>query len=777
MGSSSESSDQIDDQIYMPSTGGGVFSARHPGHEDKSLRRRSAVKEGDIETASMNEKDDCVDERDFHKKQVFTGWQLAWQVNSYLLQPQSAQANPLYVFSSTFSDDPSQEDVLGATSLIIWSLTIMVTVKYALIVLNADDEGEGGTFALYSLICRYANLIQRDPRQRQLVRMERYQDQDMPKLNLLIRSWMEKSATMGVIFKVVGVFGVALLLADGILTPAQSLLGAIQGITVVNSNISQSTVVGVSCAIIVLVFLIQPFGTGKIANTFAPIVILWMFFNLTFGIYNLVRYDASVFRAFSPYFAGVFLVRNRQSGWLQLGGILLAFTGVETLFADLGAFSKRAVQISWLFFVYPCLLLSYIGQGAHMMVDPTVYANPFYMTVPPGMLWPSLILAILACIVASQAVITGSFQLLSQIMKLSYFPQVEVVHTSKKFHGQVYIPLANWIMMLGTIIVTAVYTNTTALGEAYGSCVILVSFLTTCMVAVVAVIVWRFPIYLVFPVFIVFALWDGMFLSSALSKVPHGAWVTLMIAVALTLLFVMWRYGKERQWKAENSDNVPLSQTTTLKEGQLALQSSFGNSTIVPINGLGIFFDKAGLSSTTPPVFLHFLQKFGAAPDVSVFFHLRALNVPTVPPNERYTIGRCFTYGEEDGSKHAIPNTFRLIVRHGYTDEVITPDLGILVLDLIREFLDHKPSKSSSDTPSASATTKAVESDALQRAFKSQVIYIVGKEHLRITPGTNIVKRLVLMLFLYVRDVTSSKVQHLNVQADRVVEVGFVKNI
>ncbi|KUL82047.1 hypothetical protein ZTR_10058 [Talaromyces verruculosus] len=771
MGSSSEASDQVDDQIYMPSTGGGVFSARHPGHEDKSLRRRSTVKAGDVEAASVNEKDDCVDERDFHKKQVFTGWQLAWLAYQSLgVIYGDIGTSPLYVFSSTFSDNPSQEDVLGATSLIIWALTIMVTIKYALIVLNADDEGEGGTFALYSLISRY-----RDPRQSKLVRIERYRDQDMPKPNLLIRSWMEKSVIMGAIFKVAGVFGVALLLADGILTPAQSLLGAIQGITVVNSDISQSTVVGVSCAIIVLVFLIQPFGTGKIANTFAPIVILWMFFNLSFGIYNLVQYDASVFRAFSPYFAGSFLVRNRHSGWLQLGGILLAFTGVETLFADLGAFTKRAVQISWLFFVYPCLLLSYIGQGAHMMVDPTVYANPFYMTVPPGMIWPSLIVAILACIVASQAVITGSFQLLSQIMKLSYFPQVEVVHTSKKFHGQVYIPLANWIMMIGTVIVTAVYTNTTALGEAYGSCVILVSFLTTCMVAIVAVVVWRFPIYLVLPVFIVFALWDGMFLSSALSKVPHGAWVTLMIAVALTLLFVLWRYGKERQWKAENSDNVPLTQTTTLKQGQLALQPKFGSSTIVPINGLGIFFDKAGLSSTTPPVYLHFLQKFGAAPDVSVFFHLRALNVPTVPPKERYTIGRCFTYGAEDGSKNAIPNTFRLIVRHGYTDEVITPDLGILVLDLIREFLDNESPKSS--PPSATDNSKAVESEALQRAFGAQVIYIVGKEHLRIAPGTNIVKRLVLMLFLYVRDVTSSKVQHLNVQADRVVEVGFVKNI
>ncbi|EED18102.1 potassium transporter, putative [Talaromyces stipitatus ATCC 10500] len=776
MGSSSDSSDQIDDQLYTPSTGGGVFSARRPTHDDRSLRRRSTAKDADVETASVNEKDDGVDERDFHKKQVFTGWQLAWlSYQSLGVIYGDIGTSPLYVFSSTFSDNPSQEDVLGAISLIIWALTIMVTIKYALIVLNADDEGEGGTFALYSLISRYANLIQRDPRQRKLVRIERYRDEDMPKPNRLIRSWLEKSVVVGVLFKVVGVFGVALLLADGVLTPAQSLLGAIQGITVVNSSLSSSTVVGVSCGIIVLVFLIQPFGTGKIANTFAPIVIIWMFFNLSFGIYNLVHYDASVFKAFSPYFAGSFLVRNRHGGWLQLGGILLAFTGVETLFADLGAFSKRAVQISWLFFVYPCLLISYIGQAAHMMVDPTVYANPFYLTVPPGMLYPSLIVAILACIVASQAVITGSFQLLSQIMKLSYFPQVEVVHTSKKFHGQVYIPLANWIMMIGTVIVTAVYTNTTALGEAYGSCVILVSFLTTCMVAIVAIIVWRLPLYIVFPVFIVFALWDGMFLSSALSKVPHGAWVTLMIAAVLTLLFVLWRYGKEQQWGAENSDNVPLSQTTVLKKGQLALQPKFGSSTIVPINGLGIFFDKAGLSSTTPPVFLHFLQKFGAAPDVSVFFHLRALNVPTVPPNERYTISRCFTYSAEDGSKHAIPNTFRLIVRHGYTDEVITPDLGILVLDLIREFLNNESPKSSS--PSSSDNTMAIESAALQRAFTSQVIYIVGKEHLRIAPGTNIVKKLLLMLFLYAREVTSNKVQHLNVQADRVVEVGFVKDI
>lgn len=175
-----------------------------------------------------------------------------------------------------------------------------------------------------------------------------------------------------------------------------------------------------------------------------------------------------------------------------------------------------------------------------------------------------------------------------------------------------------------------------------------------------------------------------------------------------------------------------------LKQGHLALQSGFGGTGIVHINGLGIFFDKAGLSTTTPPVYLHFLQKFGAAPDVSVFFHLRALNVPTVPPNERYTLGRCYTYAAEDGTKCVIPNTFRLTVRHGYTDEVLTPDLGILVLDLIREFLSNEiansppPAAASPQNGNSNAVTAEAEADAVQRAFQSQVIYIVGKEHLRV---------------------------------------------
>jgi KUP system potassium uptake protein len=214
---------------------------------------------------------------------------------------------------------------------------------------------------------------------------------------------------------------------------------------------------------LVLLFLVQPFGTTKVASAWAPIVIVWLLFNFCTGIYNLALFDHTVLKAFSPYFAGTYLVRNGSDGWRSLGGLLLAFTGVEALFADLGAFSKRAIQLSWLCLAYPCLLLAYIGQAAYISWDANVtanaYTNPFFYTVPPGTFYFSLVLAILAAIVASQAMITSSFQLLIQVMNVSYFPHIKAVHKSKIFHNQIYIPMANWLLMIGTVIVTAVYNN------------------------------------------------------------------------------------------------------------------------------------------------------------------------------------------------------------------------------------------------------------------------------------------------------------------------------
>ena len=252
--------------------------------------------------------------------------------------------------------------------------------------------------------------MKRDPKEESMVRMERHRTEDLGPSGKTVRSFLERSALAKVLLKIIGVLGVSLIMSDGVLTSAQSVLGAIQGLEVVDSSLTTSTIIGVSCAIIILLFLAQPLGTSKIASTFAPIVIVWLTFNAVFGIYNLAMFDHTVLKAFSPYFAGQYLVRLKEQGWRSLGGILLAFTGVEALFADLGAFSRRAVQISWIFFTFPCLLLAYIGQAAYISVHPGAYSNPFFKSVPPGMFYPSLVLAILAAIVASQAIITGTFQ-------------------------------------------------------------------------------------------------------------------------------------------------------------------------------------------------------------------------------------------------------------------------------------------------------------------------------------------------------------------------------
>ncbi|MCJ1306477.1 hypothetical protein MMC25_000120 [Agyrium rufum] len=780
---------------------GGVYSTRNVSRvsslvEKKSLKEQEIV---DIEEGgTLNNRQ----EDDLKHKQVFSGkllfW-LAYQATGVIYG--DIGTSPLYVYSSTFSSPPSYDDLVGALSLIIWTLTLIVTVKYVFIVLRADDEGEGGTFAVYSLLSRYANIIQRDPKEESMIKMERYHTNDLKTSNKTVRNGMEKSRIFQGALKFVGVLGVALIMSDGVLTPAQSVLGAIQGLEVIDSTITSSTIIGVSCAILILLFLIQPLGTTKIATTFAPIVIIWLGFNAAFGIYNLVVFDASVLKAFSPYFAGHYLATLKEQGWRSLGGILLAFTGVEALFADLGAFSRRAIQLSWLCLTFPCLLLAYIGQAAYISSNPSAYSNPFFDSVPPGMFYPSLVIAILAAVVASQAIITGTFQLLSQIMKLSYFPQIKLVHTSKTFHGQIYIPFANWLMMVGTVIVTAVYSNTTRLGNAYGVCVILVTFLTTCMIALVALIVWRLNPILVFAVWLVFAALDGAYLSSVLTKVPDGAWFTLALAFVLSAIFILWRFGKEQQWHAEAADRFnPSHLVAKGEDGRLHLTPAFGGSEISSLKGFGIFFDKIG--SMTPMIFIQFLSKFLAKPEVMVFFHLRPLPTPAVDPERRYTVERT-----------VIPGCYRLIIRHGYTDEVISENLGALVYEQIRNFLIHDyavkgrqdPVHAATQDLSQSEKTEAEDVDnstsssedkkdqakvniadpamlgaklrELEAAYNHQVLYIVGKEQMRISESSGIWRRITLNAFLWLRDNTRSKLAGMKIPTDQLVEIGFIKEV
>ncbi|WQF84378.1 Putative potassium transporter [Colletotrichum destructivum] len=759
---------------------GGVYSSRDLNRVPSNRRLSRAVTRDSA--ADVDESGDDWRRDDGRKKQVFKGTTLMWLAyQSIGVIYGDIGTSPLYVFSSTFTDLPTKNDLTQVLSLIIWSLTLMVTIKYVFIVLHADNEGEGGTFSCYSLLTRYANITNFDPREEATVRMERRNTQDVRPVTRGIRAVIEKSTITRGFLKTIGVLAVSMVIADGILTPAQSVLGAIQGLSVVKPDIDTSTIVGTTCGILVLLFLIQPLGTTKLASTFAPIVIVWLGFNGAFGIYNLVKHDYTVLKAFSPYYAIHFFAEKKTEGWRMLGGVLLCFTGVEALFADLGAFSMRAVQMSWLLWTYPCLVLAYSGQAAHLAVMPEKYTNPFFNTVPPGMLYPSLILAVLAAIVASQAIITATFQLSSQIMKLSYCPQMKVVHTSETFHGQVYVPLLNWLLMLGTILVTAVYNNTTSLGHAYGVCVIFVTFFDTLMVTLVAILVWGLPVWLIFLPALAFATLDGLYLSSALNKVPDGAWFTLLISALMAGMFLLWRFGKENQWRAEAEDRFrPSALVAKNAEGALALTPRWGGDALSPVRGFGIFFDKTGIQ--TPSVFTHFASKLGALPDVAVFFHLHPVEVPTVPDAERYHISRFAN----------IPGCYRLVVRHGFMDEVVSPDLGALVYEQVRRFVVRQATAKAAANSEQETTTSwedtegppelrderlSAELAKLDRAYAHKVLYVVGKGQMHIRTGTSILRRVTLGTFLWIRDNTRAKIANLRLAMERVVEVGFVKEI
>ncbi|KAF3762789.1 potassium transporter [Cryphonectria parasitica EP155] len=793
---------------------GGIYSTRALS---RATTQRSISLDRHRTDAFEEEGDNWRESEKPKVKQIYKGTTLLW------LAYQSVGAiygdigtSPLYVFSSTFTKDPDYDSVIQVLSLVLWSMSIMVTFKYVFIILRADNEGEGGTFSCYSLLTRFANLTERDPREAPLIHMERHLTGNLRPANGKIRSAIEESRFFRGLLKTIGVLAVSMVLSDGVLTPAQSVLGAVQGLNVVKPDISSSTVVGTTCGIIILLFAIQPLGLSRLASIFAPIVILWLGFNGGFGIYNLVKYDYTVLKAFNPYYAFQFFIVNKTEGWKMLGGVLLSFTGVEALFADLGAFSMRAIQLSWMCYTYPCLLLAYTGQAAYISAHPAAWSNPFYNSVPPGMLYPSLVVAVLAAVVASQAIITATFQLISQIMKLSYCPQVKVVHTSKTFHGQLYVPFLNWLLMIGTILVTAIYSNTTRLGNAYGVCVMFVTFFDTCMVTLVALIVWRIWPWLVILPWLFFVLHDGLYLSSALNKVPDGAWFTLTLSAILASLFLLWRFGKENQWKAEAEDRFKLNNLVMKDaEGKLRLTPKWGGDQLSQIRGLGIFFDKTGVM--TPSVFTQFASKLVGVMDVTVFFHLHPVEAPTVPDDQRYSVSKFTT----------IPGCYRLVVKHGFMDEVISPDLAALIYEKVRAFIirqarsgealpdgeseidsassaiENVESPTNDNSPSTATTTSAdvavlkngmlspthqlpvelrdevvaAELARLDRAYAAKIMYVVGKGQMKIRPESRILRRAVLSLFLWIRENTRGKIANLRLAHERVMEVGFVKDI
>ena len=718
--------------------------------------------------------------------QVFTWRQTIWLAYSSVgIIYGDIGTSPLYCYSGIFSSPPSRQDVIGSFSLLFYALLMMVTIKYVAIVLMADNDGEGGTFSCYVLLSRYANISHRNPKGGN-PGLNRYNTNELAPVNRAVRSTMEHSRFLKRLLKVVGVLAVTMVMADGVLTPAQSILGAVQGIQAVDKSIQESVVVGVTIAIIVLLFAFQPLGTMKLGVTFAPIIIIWLLFLAIIGIYNLTLYDHEVLKGLSPVFAMHFLMRHGKDGWLALSGVLLAFTGVEALFADLGAFSRSSIRLSWTCFCFPCLVLAYAGQAAYLAVKPEAFAYPAFDTMPnQGFKIFTIVIGLLAAIVASQAIITATFQLISQIVKSNFFPAVTIKHTSAVYHNHLYVPIANWLLCIGCIAVTAGFKNTNKLGAAYGVCVMFVTFFDTTMTTLVALIKWRLSPFIVVLPWLTFACLDGAFLSSALTKVPHGAYLTLAIATVLAMFLVLWRYGKEQQWRAEVGDNVDITEVVEVDAlGRYRLRSGPDREALNNQKAFIIFFDKA--AERTPIVFREYIQKVATLPDAIIYLHLRYEDQPTVPAERMFMV-----------AKTELPGCYRVIIALGYMDDVITKDLASIVFDKVSAYIGRRsvrmgrlnedekvardissPPESLDKRPEGTVDETALSDlDRLRASYEHRVLYVVGDQDLTIKAGTGRVRRFLLESWLFVRRNTGSKVQSLNIPTDRTVVIGHTKDI
>ncbi|BAT74162.1 Potassium transporter [Vigna angularis] len=558
--------------------------------------------------------------------------------------------SPLYVFYNTFPNGvKDQEDVIGALSLIIYSLTLVPLLKYVFVVLRANDNGQGGTFALYSLLCRHAKIKTLPNQHRTDEELTTYSRSTFHERSFAAKTkrWLEEQESARSVILILVLVGTCMVIGDGILTPAISVLSAVGGIKVNKPTMSSGVVVLVAVVILVGFFSMQHYGTDKVSWLFAPIVLLWFLLIGSIGIFNIWKYGSSVLKAFSPVYIYRYFRKGGKEGWTSLGGIMLSITGTEALFADLAHFPVSAVQLAFTLVVFPCLLLAYSGQAAYLMNNLSHSQDAFYRSIPDKIYWPVFIVATLAAIVASQATITATFSIIKQALALGCFPRVKVVYTSKKFLGQIYVPDINWILMVLCIAVTAGFENQNQIGNAYGTAVVIVMLVTTFLMILIMILVWRCHWILVLIFTSLSLIVECTYFSSVLFKVDQGGWVPLAIAGAFLIIMSVWHYGTVKRYEFEMHSKVSMAWI-------LGLGPSLG---LVRVPGIGLVYTE--LASGVPHIFSHFITNLPAIHSVVVFVCVKYLPVYTVPEEERFLVKRI-------GPKNF--HIFRCVARYGYKD-------------------------------------------------------------------------------------------------------------
>ena len=532
--------------------------------------------------------------------------------------------SPLYAFKEVFAAGHvvvSEQSVLGALSMFFWTLTVIVSLKYVLLIMRADNHGEGGLMALLALA---SQSVKDEPELRKVLLM-------------------------------VGVFGVALFFGDGVITPAISVLSAVEGLEIVTPA-AKPYVVPISLGVLVALFAVQRRGTGAIGRFFGPITVLWFIAIAASGLAQIVS-NPSVLRAISPLYGIRFAMAHAQIAFITLGAVFLCVTGAEALYADMGHFGKRPIRIAWFGLVMPALVVNYFGQGALVLSNPKAADNPFYLMMPDWALIPVVVLATAATVIASQALISGAFSAAKQTIQLGYLPRLSIVHTSEHDMGQIYVPAVNWALLAGVIMAVLFFGSSTALAAAYGISVSLVMVMTTVLTFFVIRYGWGYPLPLCIAATGFFFLVDVAFFASNSLKIMQGGWFPLTMAIGLYVVLATWKDGR-----------ALLS--AKLREDALDLKSFLHMVFLDPphqVSGTAVFL--TGEPGTLPNALLHNLKHNKVLHEHNLFVTVRAQEVPRVALADRLE------------AKDLGNNCWQVVLNFGFMDD---PDVP-LALNAMRD--------------------------------------------------------------------------------------------
>lgn len=526
--------------------------------------------------------------------------------------------SPLYtlkeVFSGAYGVPVNHDGVLGILSLIFWSLIWVVSIKYMMFVLRADNQGEGGIMALTALARRAA----------------------------------AGRARLRTFLVICGLIGAALFYGDSMITPAISVLSAIEGLGLAFDGIDH-WVVPLSLVVLVGLFLIQRHGTARIGILFGPIMVTWFLVLGALGVYGISQHP-EVLQAVNPAWAVRFFVVHPGMGVAILGAVVLALTGAEALYADMGHFGRKPIARAWFLLVLPGLMLNYFGQGALLLGDPEAARNPFYLLAPSWALLPLVGLSTLATVIASQAVISGAFSLTRQAIQLGYIPRMYIQHTSSAEQGQIYIGAVNWSLMVGVVLLVLGFESSGALASAYGVAVTGTMLMTTILVSAVILLLWKWPPLLAVPLLFGFLLVDGLYFAANVPKIIQGGAFPVIAGIALFVLMTTWKRGKQLL-------------VDRLDEGALPLPIFISSIRVQPphrVQGTAVFL--TARSDAVPHALLHNLLHNQVLHEQVVLLTVVYEDIPRVPPQRRFEVD---AYGE---------GFFRVILHFGFTDEPDVPE-------------------------------------------------------------------------------------------------------